>query len=46
MDQHYDYATRHETTGQMFNLHSCNLIEIVIIFLDDIIPSQWMKFIH
>jgi hypothetical protein len=42
--QHYECATCHQTMGQMFNLHncnivemfnlhSCNLVEIVIIFL-------------
>jgi hypothetical protein len=30
--QPYEMATCHQTTSQMFNLHSCNLVEIVNIF--------------
>jgi hypothetical protein len=48
--QHCECATCHQTTGQMFdlhncnivemfNLHSCNLVEIVIIFLVDVMFS-------
>jgi hypothetical protein len=47
MCQHCECATSHQTIGQMFdshncnivemfNLHSCNLVEIVIIFLADV----------
>jgi hypothetical protein len=48
--QHCECATCHQTTGQMFdlhsynivemfNLHSCNLVEIVIIFLANVMLS-------
>jgi hypothetical protein len=30
----------------MLNLHNSNLVEIVIIFLVDVMPNQRMKFIH
>ncbi len=55
--QHCECATCHQIIGQMFDLHnynivemfnshSCSLVEIVIIFLVDVMLSQWMKFIQ
>jgi hypothetical protein len=37
--QHYECAMCHQTIGQMFNLHNYNLVEIVIIFLANVMLS-------
>jgi hypothetical protein len=41
-----EHATCHQTIGQMFNLHNCNLVEIATIILDGVMPNQWMRFTH
>jgi len=46
MCQHCECTMCHQTTNQMFNLHSYNLVEITTKFLVDVMPNQWMMSIH
>jgi hypothetical protein len=39
MCQHCECVMCYQTIDQMFNLHSCNLVKMVIKFLEDIMPN-------